>query len=87
VYSRRRDVEDARCSTLFLCTPQLCARLLHDGIPLTTRVGLLLVHGLAVEAHVDSDGDGELEVLRVVLGAAMVLVPGGISDCVVVCVG
>jgi hypothetical protein len=35
--------------------------------------------GSAVEAHVDGERDGELEVLRVVLGAGVVLVPGSVS--------
>jgi hypothetical protein len=79
LYARRGDVEDACCSALFFGAPSLRRHLLGDRIPLTACVGRLVVDRLAVQAHVDGDGNGELEVLRVVLGAAMVLVPSSVN--------
>jgi hypothetical protein len=66
---RGRDVEDAGRRALLLRAPirLLQARLCHDGVSFVAGVCGLGVGGPAVEAHIDGERDGELEVLRVVL--------------------
>jgi hypothetical protein len=76
---RGRNVEDARSRSLLLRPPHLESDLFSDWVALGAGVGRAWAIVLAVESHIDSDGDGHVQGLRVVLGSAVVLVPRGVS--------
>lgn len=81
LHSRGRNVEYSSCSTLFLRAPGVgvYSRFLNDGVPLIALAAQFWADRLAIVSHVHGERYGELEVLRVVFGSAMVMVPGSIS--------